>query len=55
MKTLRNALFALTLSLGMAACGTSITEPYVPDSGNYVPDSGNYVPDSGNYVPDSGN
>jgi len=55
MKNVRRALLTLTLALGMAACGTSLTEPYTPDSGNYTPDSGNYTPDSGNYTPDSGN
>ena len=55
MKNISRAVFALTLAVGMAACGTSLTEPYTPDSGNYTPDSGNYTPDSGNYTPDSGN
>lgn len=55
MKSLRRTLLAFTLTLGLAACGSSITEPYTPDSGNYTPDSGNYTPDSGNYTPDSGN
>lgn len=55
MKTLRRTLLAFVLTLGLAACGSSITGPYTPDSGNYTPDSGNYTPDSGNYTPDSGN
>lgn len=48
MKSLRRMLLAFTLTLGLAACGSSITGPYTPDSGNYTPDSGNYTPDSGN-------
>lgn len=55
MKTIRRTLLAFILTLGLAACGSSITGPYTPDSGNYTPDSGNYTPDSGNYTPDSGN
>lgn len=55
MKILRRSLLAMLLTVGTAACGTSLTEPYTPDSGNYTPDSGNYTPDSGNYTPDSGN
>ena len=55
MKTLRRSLLALTLALGMAACGPSITGPHTPDSGNHTPDSGNHTPDSGNHTPDSGN
>lgn len=55
MKTLRRTLLALTLSLGMVACGNSITSPHMPDSGNHTPDSGNHTPDSGNHMPDSGN
>ncbi len=55
MKTFRHALLAFTLSLGLAACGTSITSPHLPDSGNHLPDSGNHLPDSGNHLPDSGN
>ncbi len=55
MKTLRNTLLALALTLGVAACGNSITGPYSPDAGNYSPDAGNYSPDAGNYSPDAGN
>jgi hypothetical protein len=55
MKTLRRSVLAFLVVVGTAACGTSLTEPYTPDSGNYTPDSGNYTPDSGNYTPDSGN
>jgi hypothetical protein len=53
--TLRRSVLALLVVAGTTACGTSLTEPYTPDSGNYTPDSGNYTPDSGNYTPDSGN
>ena len=55
MKTLRRALLVLFLSIGTAACGSSITGPHTPDSGNHTPDSGNHTPDSGNHTPDSGN
>lgn len=55
MKTLRRTLLALALTLGIAACGNSITGPYTPDAGNYTPDAGNYTPDAGNYTPDAGN
>ena len=55
MKTLRNTLLALALTLGVAACGNSITGPYSPDAGNYSPDAGNYSPDAGNHNPDAGN
>ena len=54
MKTVRNSLLALTLSLGVAACGTSITGPYNPDPGQYNPDPGQYNPDPGQYNPDPG-
>jgi predicted small lipoprotein YifL len=56
MKTLRRSLLVLVLTIGTAACSSSLVGPdYSPDSGNYSPDSGNYSPDSGNYSPDSGN
>jgi len=55
MKTLYRSLLVAMLTIGMAACGTSITGPHNPASGNHNPDSGNHNPDSGNHNPDSGN
>jgi len=55
MKTLRRSLLVLMLTVGTAACGSSIMGPHTPDSGNHTPDSGNHTPDSGNHTPDSGN
>jgi predicted small lipoprotein YifL len=54
MKMLRRSILALFLTIATAACGSSITGPYTPDSGSYTPDSGSYTPDSGSYTPDSG-
>jgi len=59
MKTLRRALLALMLTVGTAACGSSITGPdaggHMPDAGNHMPDAGNHMPDAGNHMPDAGN
>jgi hypothetical protein len=54
MKTLRPTVLALALTLSLAACGTSITDPYNPDPGGYNPDPGQYNPDPGQYNPDPG-
>ena len=41
MKTLRRSLLVLLLTVGAAACGTSLTGPdYTPDPGLYTPDPG---------------
>jgi hypothetical protein len=59
MKNLRNALIALALAVGVAACGSDITGPttseYTPGPGNYTPGPGNYTPGPGNYTPGPGN
>lgn len=55
MKTLRRTLLVFTLTLGLAACGSSITSPHTPDGGNHTPDGGNHTPDGGNHTPDGGN
>ena len=58
MRNLCNAVFALLLIVGTAACGSSITGPetdsYVPGPGSYVPGPGSYVPGPGSYVPGPG-
>ena len=65
MKTLRRTLFVLTLTLGAAACGNSITAPddcedpntceYTMGTGNYTLGTGNYTLGTGNYTLGTGN
>ncbi len=50
MKTLRRSLLVLLLTVGAAACGTSITAPeHTPDPGLFhTPDPGlDHTPDPG--------
>jgi hypothetical protein len=54
MKTLRNSILALALSVGLAACGSSITGPHTPDPGQHTPDPGQHTPDPGQHTPDPG-
>ena len=37
MKTVRQSLLALALTISLAACGTSITGPHNPDPGQHNP------------------
>lgn len=58
MKSLRNSILVLLLSLGTAACGQSVTGPDAFDDG-YLPDPGSYAPDAADgddefYLPDPG-
>ena len=57
MRNLRSSLLALLLTVGTAACGTSITGPdgYTPGPDNYTPGPDNYTPGPGNYTPGPGN
>jgi hypothetical protein len=47
MKTLRRSLLVLMLTVGPAACGTSIMGPHSPDPGQHSPDPGQHSPDPG--------
>lgn len=57
MKNLRRYLLVAMLTVGTAACGTSIVGPQEgPPDGDWPhnPDSGQHNPDSGQHNPDSG-
>jgi hypothetical protein len=58
MKNLRNALLALALTVGTAACGSNLTGPetgeYIPGPGSYIPGPGSYIPGPGSYIPGPG-